>query len=207
MYTPQAFQIDDPEKIAAFVEQNGFGILITTHEEEIESTHTPMFLSPDRKQVYGHIAKANAQWKYWSACPQAKLIFHGAHTYISPTDYLSSPSVPTWNYTAVSIRGRIEVLASIEQRQRVVEHLAETYESGRELPWRLDTDDGKLMSLLDGIVCFSVRVESIQAKFKLSQNKSREDQRQVIKQLRTRGGDMNAEIADLMEAQLEASES
>ena len=61
MYTPQAFAINDPETIRAFIEANGFGLLISTHDGEIETTHIPMYLSQDMEYVYGHVAKANHQ--------------------------------------------------------------------------------------------------------------------------------------------------
>ena len=202
MYTPQAFVINDPDKIRSFVRANGFGILISTHDGEIESTHTPMYLSQDMKHVYGHVAKSTPQWKSWSAGPTSKVIFHGPHAYVSPSDYLSSFNVPTWNYTAVSIDGPIGVLPSIKNKQQFVEHLIYQYESTMENPWKLDTNDEKLMGLLDGIVYFRIQVGRIQAKFKINQNKSIEDQRHVVDHLRNRKGDMNTAVAELMEANL-----
>ncbi len=206
MYTPQAFDINDPDKIRSFVKANGFGILISSNNGEIESTHTPMYLSQDMKHVFGHIAKANPQWKSWSASLAAKAIFQGPHAYVSPTDYLSSFNVPTWNYTAVSIDGPIELLPSVKEKRQFVEHLVWQYESIMESPWRLDTNDKKMMGLLDGIVCFRIQVRQIQAKFKINQNKSIEDQRHVVDRLRNRKGDMNTAIAELMEANLRQSE-
>ena len=206
MYTPQAFDINDPATIRSFIKANGFGILISTNDGEIESTHTPMYLSQDMTHVYGHIAKANPQWKSWPAGPTAKAIFHGPHAYVSPTDYLSSFNVPTWNYTAVSIDGPIELLPSMKEKQQVVEHLIGQYESTMENPWKLDTNNKKLMGLLEGIVCFRIQVGRIQAKFKINQNKSTEDQRHVVDQLRKRKGDMNTAVAELMEADLKQAE-
>ncbi len=206
MYTPEAFNINDSDMVRSFIRTNGFGILISIYDGEIESTHTPMYLSQDMKYVYGHIAKANPQWKSWSAGPTVKVIFHGPHTYVSPTDYLSSFNVPTWNYTAVSIDGPIELLPSMKEKQQFVEHLISQYESTMENPWKLDTNNKNLMRLLDGIVCFRVLIGQIQAKFKMNQNKSIQDQRHVVDQLRRRGGDMNTAVAELMEANLKQAE-
>lgn len=198
MYTPKVFGVDDPESIASFVREHGFGLLITVSEGRIDTTLTPMYLTDDRTQVLGHIAKANLQWRHWTANPDAKLIFQGPHTYISPSDYLSDGNVPTWNYTAVTIEGTIEAMDSSDAKLQVVQTLAGQYESSRESPWQLDTGDDKLMGLLDGIVAFSVQVRSITAKFKLNQNKTPEDRRSVIESLRRRGGDSNLAIANLM---------
>lgn len=116
MYTPPYFSVDDPDTIRTFVEAHGFGILISAGEESIDDTHTAMYFSDDMKYVYGHIARANRQWKSWSDSPKVKAIFHGPHTYISPNDYVSEFNVPTWNYTAVSIDGSIEVLDEAENK-------------------------------------------------------------------------------------------
>ena len=89
-----------------------------------------------------------------------------------------------------------------EDKQQFIEQLVDHYESAKEAPWRLDTSNSKLMGLLNAIVCFRIEIERIHAQFKLNQNKSLEDQRNVVEQLRKRGGDMNLAIADLMEGNL-----
>jgi transcriptional regulator len=206
MYTPKAFKIEEPGKVRAFIRSNGFGILITTNHDQIDSTHTPMYLSEDLKFVYGHIAKANPQWHTWMDNPMARVIFHGPHTYVSPSDYLSSFNVPTWNYTAISIDGTVETIAQLVNKQRVIEQLVNQYESSMENPWCLNTSDSKVMGLLDAIVCFRVKVDRICAKLKINQNKSMEDRCHVIGRLRKRGGEMNIAIADLMEHGLHNAE-
>ena len=66
MYTPKRFKIDESEVIRSFIQENSFGILISSHDGQIDSTHTPMYLSEDMKYVYGHIARANRQWRSWA---------------------------------------------------------------------------------------------------------------------------------------------
>ena len=90
----------------------------------------------------------------------------------------------------------------MKDKHQVIEHLLGQYESTIENPWQLDSNDKKLTGLLDGIVCFRVQVGQIQAKFKVNQNKSIEDQRHVAGQLRKGRGDMNTAVAELMEAHL-----
>ena len=64
MYIPPKFNIQDPDKISAFIKQNSFGTLLSIDEAEIQDTHTPFILSEDGI-LWGHIARANPQWKSW----------------------------------------------------------------------------------------------------------------------------------------------
>lgn len=200
MYIPEAFEIWDRDTIRAFIESNGFGIVLSVQDGEIGSTHTPMYISEDMKTLYGHIAKENPQWESWSN--DVKALFQGPHTYISPNDYVSVFNVPTWNYTAVSISGRIEIVDTDEAKLYTLEHLVSQYESGMESPWKLETDNKKVLRMLNGIVVFKIKIDQIQAKFKLSQNKSDEDRENVITRLRARGGELDEAIADQMAVEL-----
>ena len=206
MYTPRKFRVTDSETIRSFVDQNGFGIVISTTEHgEIETTYTPMFLSADMESLFGHIAKANPQWKSWANRPKVRILFNGPHTYISPKDYLSKVNVPTWNYTSVSVDGKIEILTERKDQEWLIDSLVAQYESQSNNPWQLDKSSDKLMNLFDAIVCFRVEVKQIAAKFKLNQNKSTEDQEHVANRLKSSEREMDQEIAALIRMNLENS--
>jgi transcriptional regulator len=202
MYSPAHFEVRDAEEIRAFIRDHGFGIVLSLGEEGIEETHTPMFLSEDGKTLFGHIAKANGQWKGWAAQPKAKALFHGPHAYVSPCFYQSTFNVPTWNYTAVTVTGTISTIDSLGEQKEFIRRLVAQYEGGRPHPWTLDESDERMLRLFDAVVCFRVAVEKIEAKFKLNQNKSPEDQRGVIAGLRATGSRADTEVADLMEKNL-----
>jgi len=199
MYTPSAFVIDDPEKIRAFIAANGFGILLSIRDGEIEETHTPMVLSGDGRELFGHIARANPQWRQWVPGAKVKALFHGPHCYVSPRYYRNGSNVPTWNYTAASVTGTISVLDGRAEQKRLMERLVAQYEGGFPEPWKLDEADGNIMRLFDAIVCFRIEVERIEAKFKLNQNKPPEDRESVVAHLKATGAAGDAEVARLME--------
>jgi transcriptional regulator len=118
MYLPLAFKLDEPELIRRFIEENSFGILVSSVDgSSIEETHTHLLLSEDGNRLLGHIARANDHWKAWEKNASVKVIFHGPHCYVSPTFYKSDHSVPTWNYTTVSISGVIELIALLKSRR------------------------------------------------------------------------------------------
>ncbi len=204
MYSPSAFTIAEAGVIRSFVQRHSFGLLLSLNGEEIKDTHTPMFLSEDGKYLFGHIARANDQWKSWAISPGIRAIFHGPHCYISPRFYQGTFNVPTWNYTAVSIVGKISLVDSLPEQKEIIRHLIASYEAGAEQPWQLDESDEKMMKLFEAIVCFRIEIETIEAKFKLNQNKSPEDQASVIAHLRARGTQDDLAVAALMAKNLGA---
>lgn len=202
MYTPQKFKIDDPDTIRRFVSENSFGLLLSIGDGVIHDTHTPFVISEDGNQLWGHIAKANPHWKCWGEDSIAKVIFTGPHAYISPRYYESEFAVPTWNYTAVSISGRIAVVEDDETKLDFLDRLTASNETS-DSPWKLDRSDERYINLLSGIVVFTVSTDSVEASFKLNQNKSIADQRKVIASLTQTGCPFDHDVASLMTRNLD----
>ena len=197
MYIPSQFKVDDPESIRLFIEENSFGLLLSISDGEIHDTHTPFVYSEDGRHLLGHLAKANPQWRSWGDGATAKVVFRGAHTYVSPRFYESEFAVPTWNYTAVSVAGQISV---IEQKSIVLDFLDRltAHNEQSEQPWVLDRTDERYIRLLSGIVVFSISIDSVEASFKMNQNKNEADQRKVIASLAETGCPFDGEVAELM---------
>ena len=205
MYTPPPFKIDDPEVIRQFICENSFGLLLSITDGFIQDTHTPFVFSEDGQQLLGHIARANAQWRGWESNPSAKVIFSGPHSYISPRYYKSDFAVPTWNYTAVSVSGRITLIEDTESQLDFLDRLTAANENSDD-PWSLDRNDERYLNLLSGIVVFSVEVDSVEATFKLNQNKSAEDQHKVIASLSQTGCPFDLSVGSLMSQNIAKAE-
>jgi transcriptional regulator len=178
MYTPPAFDVSDPAVIRSFVRHHSFGIVISTEGNTLHDTHTPMLISDDSSILTGHLARANPQWRSWPDNPSVKALFHGPHAYISPRYYQSDFNVPTWNYAAVSVTGSIEIVDDRDAAFGIIRDLVARFEGPSG--WKLDPTDERYMKLLDAVVCFSIRVEAIEAKFKMNQNKTGDDRRSVV---------------------------
>ncbi len=118
------------------------------------------------------------------------VIFQGEHAYVSPSWY-SAPGVPTWNYQAVHVYGRVNLFTCAERLASVVDSLTEKYESVFETPWQPEYK----ASLLSAIVGVEITISEIQAKYKLSQNRPEQDRVAVAKQLDALG---YAELAEAM---------
>lgn len=196
MYVPSKFRADDPEIVRSFIRENPFGLLLSVQDGEIHDTHTPFVISKDGK-LLGHIARANPQWKIITQGEPVKVVFTGAHSYISPRYYETDFNVPTWNYNAVSVTGRLSLIEDTDEVLEFLDHLiAENEES--DSPWTLDRDDERYMNLLKAIGVFSISMGQVDASFKLNQNKSAEDQRSVANALQSSGCPLDGAVACLI---------
>jgi len=191
MYIPRHFEVTDKAEIFAFIEANAFGQLISTLKGRLFSTHLPVLLNDEGNHLLGHLARANPQWEAIEG-QEVLITLQGPHDYISPSWYRSA-GVPTWNYQAVHIYGNCHVFEDATKLKKVVDSLTEKFESAFEEPWQPDYK----ASMLQGIVGIDVEITAIQCKYKLSQNRSAEDQSQVTKQLQEKG---SGELAFAMNA-------
>jgi transcriptional regulator len=205
MYVPEAFRIADREVIERFIASHGFATLVSQHGEGPFATHVPLLLDRDgdRDVLLGHVARANPHWRSFDGESEALAIFHGPHAYVSPSWYATSPAVPTWNYAVVHVYGRPRVIDDGSHVRALLERLVARYESTRAQPWSASELPPEYMErLTKAIVAFEMPVDRIEAKFKLGQNRSRQDVEGVIDALTDEGGANGRALAELMRAVL-----
>jgi transcriptional regulator len=190
MYIPKHFEISDEEIIFSFIEENAFGQLVSSVDQRPFSTHMPFLVSPDRKQLLGHVAKQNPQHSEIDG-QEVLVTLQGPHDYISPSWY-SCPGVPTWNYQAVHIYGKCSTFDDSNRLKEVVECLTSKFEAIFSEPWQPEYK----ASMLGAIIGIEISISEIQCKYKLSQNRSTKDQKQVIERLETLGANALAEAME-----------
>jgi transcriptional regulator len=125
------------------------------------------------------------------------MIFHGPHAYISPRLYELRESVPTWNYATVHAYGRGKILASDEDKQQVLGELISQFDSSYLNQWN-SFDEQYRGRMLNHIVAFEIAVARLEAKFKLSQNRTKTEQENVIQALSKDPDPAISGVADLM---------
>ena len=144
------------------------------------------------------MARANPQWRHFASGGEALAIFHGPHSYISPSWYQTAPAVPTWNYATVHAYG---VPAILSDHERVVSLLRETvsfYEASFQQPWPGDLPEDYREKLMRGIVAFEIPITRIEGKFKLGQNRSADDIQGVCQTLSPSADPDSRALAQLM---------
>lgn len=177
MYIPDMFREDRTETPHDAVRTIGFATLIT---EGLEANHLPMLLQEgaNGQVLRGHVARANPVWKKGDGAALA--IFLGPHAYVSPNWYPSKAetgkAVPTWNYISVHARGPIRWVEDADWLRTHVGALSAAHEAGRDVPWMIsDAPVAYIDSMLRGIVGFELAIETLEGKYKLSQNREPAD--------------------------------
>jgi transcriptional regulator len=186
MYIPSANRIVDKAQINSFIQSHGFATVVTHNEGTLWASHLPVLFDEASEGdgiLRSHMARANEQWRHFESGPEVLCIFHGPHSYISPSSYVMQETVPTWNYAVVHVYGKARVVADAAVLRRIVTDTTTKYESHRPVPWEITLSDAALAAMLNAIVGFSVQITRIEAKFKLGQNRSQADQSGMLRDL------------------------
>ena len=204
MYNPPHFTSTDLAWLDWLGAQHAFGTLVSQVEGAPFATHLPVLYRRTHEQVVlsGHWARPNPQWRE-IATQRVLFMFQGPHAYISPRWYADTPKqVPTWNYVAAHVYGRVRTIQEGAELEQIVVALSSQYESGAPAPWRLEDSDPANRARLKGIVGFELTSDSVQLKLKLNQNHPAANVAGAIAGLRGSGSPQEAAVAQLMEQEL-----
>jgi transcriptional regulator len=187
MYIPKQFEEKDLIKVAELVREFGFATLISVVDGAPWATHIPLELVINAEGewlLHGHIARANPQWRQIEQATSVLAVFMGPHSYISPSWY-DHRNVPTWNYRAVHLSGRVRIVEG-EELEAMLRALMLRYESAHaEKPQGYDEIPKETLSKdLRGLVGLEIHVEKIEAVRKLSQNRTEPSHSSIIDHLR-----------------------
>ena len=198
MYIPLQYRNEDPAEVADFLRNNAFAILVSQVDDRPWATHLPLELetnSSGQQLLTGHIAKANPQWRHFVENEPVLAIFNGPHAYVSSSWY-KEEEVPTWNYIAVHVYGKLQILSE-EEVMASLHRLVDKYEKHSEEPVSLHNLSPRTLRQVKGVVGFQISVEEVHAAYKLSQGRE-QDHTRIIGELRERGAVGDHEIADRM---------
>ena len=180
------------------ITSHGFATLTSVHEGSLTATHLPLLLSGDGTELIGHFAKGNRQWVDVEG-QEVLVVFQGPHCYISPSWYETQDTVPTWNYVTVHVKGKVQLMKGEDPRlwQSMVD-LTEKYEEPTSTYNLYNVDPDYIASLSKGVVGFTIFIDKIEGKAKLSQNHSIERVERVISALTKLNKSDEMAIADWM---------
>ena len=200
MYIPEHFRARDSAEPLAFMRANPFAVLVSNNEDGPFATHLPVVVREQGEQLLlrGHFAKANPHWRYLEQNAQCLTIFHGPHAYISPSLYTNRESVPTWNYGSVHVSGSARLYTTPESMLEMLHDLIQTFEPAYAQQWA-GLDEAYRERMLRQIVGFEIPAAKIEAKFKLSQNRTQQDQENVIESLGQSSDSAISGVARLMQ--------
>jgi transcriptional regulator len=213
MYLPDHFHAPSQAAIDELVAQYPLASLVTSGSVAQPWVADPVPLLADGAVVaggllLGHVARANPLWQ--SEDRQAMAIFTGPRAYITPNAYPSKTLhhrvVPTYNYAVVQVTGELVIHDDPEIKQQIVQRLTQTFERDQPEPWSLsDAPQDYIDAMLQAIVGFELRILEVQAKWKVSQNRTLSDQMGVQAELAqdTERAD-GVKMAQIIDQQLQA---
>lgn len=201
MYVPHFNRMDDPE-VPAFLDAVATAELVTPGGDGYPvATLMPFVRDGDRLLM--HMARANPHWQAIAPGTPALAVVAGAQAYVSPSWYATKQEhgrvVPTWNYSAVHLTGRATTHHDEAWLRDLVERLTDRHEQHRDDPWRVDDAPADYVrKQLRAIVGVELQVERVEAKAKLSQNRSDADRAGVVRGLEAGGTAPEAAVAAAM---------
>ncbi len=193
MYQPAhgKFEVEDPAALLAELCARVPATLVTHGADGFRASILPMLFDRDdgpHGMLRGHLARGNPHWREIEAsieaggdgAGEALAIFDGPDAYVSPALYeekrLTGKVVPTWNYVTVQAHGAITTIHDVDWLIPHVGRLVARHEAGRSDPWALtDAPEDYVSTQARAIVGLELRIARVEAKAKLSQNRSAPD--------------------------------
>lgn len=189
----------------------------------------------------GHLARANPQAKALidalvaqqaetgetgagELSEEVLILFNAPEShYVTPKFYTETkPStgkvVPTWNYAAVQVYGKIRVYADSKSEetgeflQRQIEDLSEACETGimgytKEGAWKVDDAPDRYVDVMKrAIMGVEITIERLEGKWKMSQEMGVGDREGVVRGFEGLGSDVARDVARLVRERGEMKE-
>lgn len=183
-YPSPAFREDRVEVLHSAIGELYFGLLVTHPEGGYATSYLPWELDATRSPrgtLVGHLARYNPQWRVPAGGVDALVVFQGPHAYVSPSWYPGKRDdprqVPTWDYLAVEVRGRLVTFEDDARLYELLTRLVDRNEKGRSHRWHVtDAPDDYVRAEMRHIVGIEIEIDSLIGRYKLSQNRDAADQ-------------------------------
>ena len=221
MYIPPHFNEERVDVLHQLIREHGLATLVTYGTSGLIASHVPLVLDTSDAgasgaprasgastaaygQLRGHLSRANQQWRDYSPDVPALAIFAGPQHYITPSWYPAKAEhgkvVPTWNYIVLHAYGHLETYDDRELLLANVQALTTHHEASRPEPWKVsDAPSTYIDAQLRGIIGISLRIDRLEGKWKISQNRSAADQASVAAALHEAGTDASVAMAGSMD--------
>ncbi len=193
MYVPKINSWSDDQEILEFMRRFSFATIVTARNGVPVATHLPFLVTKDEGSIilYSHFARANDHWQALDK-QTSLVIFSEPHAYISPSHYEKELNVPTWNYLSVHAYGRTTLINDTGKLMELLENTINNFELAYGKQWS-GLPDQYRMNMIKGIVGFSMVVTELQAKKKISQNRSEGEKEKIVDSL-SESKDTNAQL-------------
>lgn len=208
MYQVAAFREDRIGVMQQLMREHPLATLVTAIDGRPDANHLPLLLDSEpapHGRLLGHVARANPLWREAAGGLDVLAVFQGPQAYVTPSWYETKREtgavVPTWNYAVVHARCRLTVHEDRDWLHRLVTLLTAAHEAGRPQPWAVDDAPADYVErMLKAIVGIELRIDTLEGKWKVSQNRPAADRAGVAEGLAAGQDDMQRQMAALVSA-------
>ena len=204
MHPNPAFRKAETSRNLAFSRERMFGTLTVNGPNGPLLAHVPFLLADDGETADLHLVRSNPIARAGAA--SAVIAISGPDGYVSPDWYGVEDQVPTWNYVAVHLRGKLEPLPHSVMRD-MLDRQSAAFEArlAPKPPWMpAKMTDDVLTRMLRQILPFRLHIDAVDGTWKLSQNKPDEARRGAGAEIESGFG---SELAALSRLMRDAAES
>ncbi|RFS84168.1 FMN-binding negative transcriptional regulator [Actinomadura spongiicola] len=210
MFVPHAYREPDESWMHDLVHGNPLAQLVSNGKgpEPPWMTHVPIIVDPHASRppgdlsgltLWGHMNRENPHWSALGTAAPVVVAFTGPHAYVSPAVYGSTPTAPTWDFTAVHAHGTLHKVDSADETLATVLETVRTFESRFGAGWSMTDSLGYFRRILPGVGAFRVAVTRADGMFKLSQEQSPQIRGRVRDAFAQRACTHHRAIASLMD--------
>lgn len=198
MYISPGYKINDQQEIISFMKTYSFATVVTSQNNIPVATPLPFAITEKEDGIYlhSHFARANNQWNDITG-NEVLVIFAEPHAYISTQHYDGPQNVPTWNYMAIHTYGKGQLITDKEEALQELSYMIAAFEKEYQAQWD-SLPERYREGMLKAIVPFRIKVTSIQAKKKISQNRSATEKARIIEALDKSSDTVAKTIGELM---------
>lgn len=186
MHPDPLYRTDDRSLCESLIDEIGFGMVFAATPDGPRVAHTPLISTGDGT-IRFHLARGNALARHLEG-ETALIVVNGPDAYVSPRWYANRDTVPTWDYVALELEGRVRRMD--DEGLEAFLHAAIARHESRlaGAPWRAEESSQKVWGgLFRGIVGFELEVLAWRPTLKLSQNKPAETRARIALGLETAG--------------------
>ncbi|QKW35629.1 FMN-binding negative transcriptional regulator [Actinomadura sp. NAK00032] len=209
MYVPSVYREPDASWTVELVRRNPLCQLVSggPEAEPPNVTHVPVILDPRLPAppddlvggvLWGHMNRANPHWAALRSGTPVVATFTGPHGYVSPTVYGTTPAAPTWDFTAVHVRGTLRRAESADETLATVRATVRAFEGEFGTGWSMADSEGYFRRILPGVGAFRIAVTRVDGMFKLSQEQEPHVRERVRRAFARGARPGHRDVADLM---------
>lgn len=203
MYRFSYYTEEDKAAVIAFMKEISFATITGIGEQYPVATHIPLEVELKEGNLFlsGHMMRKTDHHLAFEKNNNVLVIFNGPQCHISASWYTNPVMGSTWNYMVVHAKGKMR-FKDEEGTYNAVKDITNKYEAPESAAAFNKLSKEYIDGMVKAIVGFTIEVEVLDNVFKLSQNRDKESQENIIAQLRKRGDSNSVAVAAEMEKRI-----